>query len=139
MAVNCVTCALAVHPSPIAIGPTTNAAMATGAHVSWRLRSSPLELRVPTSVVGASSARRWLLPRRPESTSPTFPPLCCICMFQAFQRFQMYVANIAYVASVLEACCKRLFKMFHLFPYVCCNLFYLDVAYVSHIYSNSMF
>ena len=40
------------------------------------------------------------------------------------------VAHVAYVASVSEAHCKRLFKMFHLFPYVCCKRFDLDVAYV---------
>ena len=34
------------------------------------------------------------------------------------------------VASVSEGCCKRLFKMFHLFLDVCCNRFDLDVAYV---------
>ena len=32
-------------------------------------------------------------------------------------------ADVAYVASVSEACCKNLFKMFHLFPDVCCNCF----------------
>jgi hypothetical protein len=42
--------------------------------------------------------------------------------------------DVAYVASVSEACCKRLFKMFHLFSDVCCKRFYLDVAYVSHTY-----
>ena len=40
------------------------------------------------------------------------------------------VAHVAYVAIVSEACCKRLFKMFHLFPDVCCKRFDLDVAYV---------
>jgi hypothetical protein len=47
--------------------------------------------------------------------------------------------HVAYVASVSEICCKSLFKMFHLFPDICCNHFYLDVAYVSHICCNSMF
>ena len=57
----------------------------------------------------------------------------CICkcfrhMFRMFQLFRTYVA------SVSEACCKSLFKMFHLFPDVCCNHFDLDVAYVfTHI------
>jgi len=32
-----------------------------------------------------------------------------------------------------KACCKRLFKMFHLFSDVCCNHFYLNVAYVATI------
>ena len=38
--------------------------------------------------------------------------------------------DIAYVASISETCCKRLFKMlFRLFL----SIFYLDVAYVSHM------
>jgi hypothetical protein len=40
--------------------------------------------------------------------------------------------------SVSEACCKRLFKMFHLFQTYVASIFYLDVAYVSHIYCKSM-
>jgi hypothetical protein len=47
------------------------------------------------------------------------------------------VANVAYVASVLETCCKCLFKMFHQ-TYVAI-IFYLDVVYVSHVCCNSMF
>jgi hypothetical protein len=44
------------------------------------------------------------------------------------------VAHVAYVASVSEACCRHLFKLFHLFPDVCCKCFDLDVAYVfTHI------
>ena len=61
------------------------------------------------------------------------------CMFQLFQTFQRHVAIVSYgccksrsghVASISEACCKHLFKMFYLFPDVCCNRFDLDVAYV---------
>jgi hypothetical protein len=37
--------------------------------------------------------------------------------------------DVVYVASILESCCKRLFKMFHLFL----SVFYLDVAYASHM------
>jgi hypothetical protein len=42
--------------------------------------------------------------------------------------------DVVYVASASDACCKRLFKMFHLF-FRCmfCKRFYLDVAYVLHI------
>ena len=40
------------------------------------------------------------------------------------------VAHVAYVISVSEASCKCLFKIFHLFPDVCCKRFNLDVAYV---------
>jgi hypothetical protein len=39
--------------------------------------------------------------------------------------------DVAYVASVSEACCKRLFKMFIYFLDVCMQaFFYLDAAYV---------
>jgi hypothetical protein len=58
--------------------------------------------------------------------------------------FHMDVAkvdqNVAYVAKCfLEACCKRLFKIFHLFQMYVASVFYLDVVYVSHICCNSMF
>jgi hypothetical protein len=50
--------------------------------------------------------------------------------------------DVACIASVKEACCKRLVRMFHMFLDVCCKrfhldiscmlqVFYLDVAYVS--------
>jgi hypothetical protein len=42
--------------------------------------------------------------------------------------------DVAYVASVSEACCKHLFKMFHLFfRRMFASIFNLDVAYVSHM------
>jgi hypothetical protein len=31
------------------------------------------------------------------------------------QKYIRDVLNVAYVASVSEACCKHLFKMFHMF------------------------
>jgi hypothetical protein len=42
--------------------------------------------------------------------------------------------DIAYVAMVVYVCCKLLFPMFYLFfhTYVA-SVFYLDVAYVSHV------
>jgi hypothetical protein len=49
------------------------------------------------------------------------------------------VARVAYVASVSDECCKRLFKMFHLFQTYVCKHFDLDVVYVSHICCKSMF
>jgi hypothetical protein len=64
------------------------------------------------------------------------------------------VAHVAYFANVSEVCCKRLFKMIHLFhTYVvpsalfgCCiyfthmlQVFYLDIAYVLHTCCNIMF
>jgi hypothetical protein len=77
-------------------------------------------------------------------------PLCCIYMFQLFQMYVVInsifmlqkrsrdVAHVAYIASVSDACCKRLFKMFYLFPDICCNRFYLDIAYVSHMLQQNV-
>jgi hypothetical protein len=51
-----------------------------------------------------------------------------------FQIFHMDVAkvdqDVTHVASVSEACCKCLFKMFHLFSDVCYKRSDLDVVYV---------
>jgi hypothetical protein len=52
--------------------------------------------------------------------------------------FHMDVAKVnrdaAYVASVSEACCKCLFKIFHLFfRRLFASVFYSDVAYVSYM------
>jgi hypothetical protein len=93
MAVTCVTCALAVHPSHITVGRTTDAAIATGAHVPWRLRSSPLEPRAPTSVVGASSARAlWLAagsyPDDRNRLARPFLPYVAYLYFKLFRRFR---------------------------------------------------
>ena len=69
-------------------------------------------------------------------------------MFQVFQMFHGYVSSVSYgccisqknmdvakvdqdVASVSEVCCKRLFKMFHLFQTYVQAFFDLDVAHVS--------
>ena len=53
--------------------------------------------------------------------------------------------DVAYVAMVVYVCCKLLFIIFHLFfqtyvasvfictLHMCLQVFYLDVAYVSHI------
>jgi len=51
------------------------------------------------------------------------------------QVFHMDIAKVDRdVASVSEACCKRLFKMFHpFFRRMFASVFYLDVAYVSHM------
>ena len=37
--------------------------------------------------------------------------------------------DVAYVATMSEACCKYLFKIFHLFL----SIFDFDIAYVSHM------
>jgi hypothetical protein len=71
--------------------------------------------------------------------------VCCKCMFQVFQMFQKYLAIVfililqKYVASVSEACCKFLFKMFHLFLNVCYNRSDMDVLYVLHKCCNTIF
>ena len=64
--------------------------------------------------------------------------LCFICFIDMLQVFYVDIAkvdqDVANVASVSEACCKRLFKMFHLFfRRMFANVFYLDIAYVSHM------
>jgi hypothetical protein len=41
--------------------------------------------------------------------------------------------------GVLEACCKRLFKMFYMFSDICCNRFFRMLHMFSHICCNSMF
>jgi hypothetical protein len=54
--------------------------------------------------------------------------------------FHMDVAEVDQdVASVLESCCKRLFKMFQLFQTYVASIFYLNVAHVSHICCKHMF
>ena len=65
---------------------------------------------------------------------------CFICIFQVFHMDVAKVdQDVAYVASVSEACCKRLFKMVHLSQTYVASVFYLDVARVSHICCKSMF
>jgi hypothetical protein len=51
-------------------------------------------------------------------------------MLQVFQR---------HIASVSDACCSRLFKIFHLFKTYVASVFYLDIALVLHICCKSMF
>jgi energy-converting hydrogenase Eha subunit C len=61
-------------------------------------------------------------------------------MLQVFHMDVVKVdRDVAYVASVLEACCKRLFEMFHLFQMYVASILYLDVAHISHICCKSMF
>jgi hypothetical protein len=68
-----------------------------------------------------ATARRRLPPWLPESTGPTFPPLCCICMFQVFHTFQMYVAIISSCK-----CFRGMLQVFvqnvYLVSDICCNL-----------------
>jgi hypothetical protein len=47
--------------------------------------------------------------------------------------------DVTYVASVSKACCKHLFKIFHLFPDVCCNRFQTYIAYVSVLCCSKCF
>ena len=44
-----------------------------------------------------------------------------------------------YIASVSKACCKRLFKMFHLFQTYVAGVLIWMFAFVSHICCNNMF
>jgi hypothetical protein len=45
--------------------------------------------------------------------------------------------DIAYVAMAIHIYCKCLFQMFHLFFRRIFQVFYLDVAYVSHVCCKS--
>jgi hypothetical protein len=55
--------------------------------------------------------------------------------------------DVAYIAKCsrgvlhvfLEACCKYLFKIFHLFHKYVASVFYLDVVYISQICCKSVF
>jgi hypothetical protein len=96
--VTCAAHSLAARP-PIVAGHATDPAMAAGAYMSWRLRSSLAAPRAPTSVASAGGAR--VLPlavgshldRRNRPARPS-PLLCCKYMFQVFQMFQTYVAIV---------------------------------------------
>jgi hypothetical protein len=61
----------------------------------------------------------------------------CKCFMRMLQVFHADVVkvdrDVAFVAMVVHVCCKLLFPMFYLFPYVCCKCVHLYVAYVSHI------
>jgi hypothetical protein len=69
----------------------------------------------------------------------------CFKYFRCFrgmlQVLHMDVVNVdqndAYVASVSDKCCKRLFKMFHLFQTYVCKRFDLDVD-MFHTYVASV-
>jgi hypothetical protein len=72
---------------------------------------------------------------RNQPARPPLPYVANICRVD----FRKVDWDVIYVASVLEACCKRLFKMFHLFQTYVASVFYLDAAYVSHLCCESMF
>jgi hypothetical protein len=96
--------------------------------------------------------------RSPPAQNPTagidrprlpFPYVANVC-FRCFSRFKgmlqlflMDVAkvdwDVAYVASVSETCCKRMFKMFHLFYTYVASVLIRMFAYVSYICCNNMF
>jgi hypothetical protein len=87
-----VTCAARslVYPSPIVVGRAANPAMAVGAHVPWRLRSSPTKPRAPTSVAGAGGARTLRLATGPTPTTGLGLPLpyianMCLKCFRCFR------------------------------------------------------
>ena len=47
--------------------------------------------------------------------------------------------DVADVGSLLEACCKRLFKMFHLFSDICLQAFFIWILHMFHTCCKSMF
>jgi hypothetical protein len=55
----------------------------------------------------------------------------CKCVYADVAKVDR---DVAYVASVSKTCCKRLFKMFYLLQTYVASIFYLDIAYISHIY-----
>jgi hypothetical protein len=64
--------------------------------------------------------------------------MCFWCFIDMLQLFYVDVANVdqdvAYVAMDVYVCCKCLFLIFNLcFWMYVASLFYLNVAYVSHI------
>jgi hypothetical protein len=117
-----------------------------------RLRSVSTEPRAPTSVAHASGARTLPLGVGSHSQAginwpwPLPPPMLQIYVSSVsdvirnmLQVFDMDVAKVYRdVASVSEACCKCLFKMFHLLQRYVLSVFDLDVAHVSHICCKSM-
>jgi hypothetical protein len=76
--VTCAACSLVVYPSPIVVGRAAEPALAAGAHVPWRLRSSPTKPRAPTSFAGGGGARTSRLaagshPNNQNRPAPAFP------------------------------------------------------------------
>jgi hypothetical protein len=125
--------ALVVRPLPTAVGHAADPAMATRAHVPWRLRSFPAEPRASISVAGAGDARRRIPPRRPKIDWPrASPPLCCKYISQMFAdvccnllhvnvvKVDLDVVHVTYfcsvfqwyVASVLKKCFICFRRMF---------------------------
>jgi hypothetical protein len=106
------------------------------------LRSVPAEPRAPTRAGHAGGARAPPLtadshPRGRNDRPRPISYVANVCFRGMLQAFHMNVAevdrDVAYSASVSEACCKRLFKMFHLFQtYVASILVWM--LYMFHTY-----
>jgi hypothetical protein len=101
---------------------------------------SPAKPRALMSMARAGGART----PRPKSTSPDLPSHMLQvyvssvfryfrCMLQVFRMVAAKVyRDVAYVASVSESCCKRLFKIFHLFQTYVASIF----IWMLHMFHN---
>jgi hypothetical protein len=97
----------------------------------------------PTSTLGTGGARAP--PALTLTTGINRPQSLLLCCKRMFQLFQRYVASVSYECCKSKLgcciCCNGYTCMLQVsvsnvssvFSYECCNWFYLDVAYVSHI------
>jgi hypothetical protein len=72
-------------------------------------------------------------------SAPTRVPhlTCCKHMLHMFNVDVAKVdRDVAYVASVSEACCKRLFKMFHLFLDIFMQAFFIWMLHMFHTWKK---
>jgi hypothetical protein len=125
----------------LGLSPTPFALMLSGAlPASAGARGAVARLRsVPGRAKGTHERGSCWWCSHPEAEinrpRPPLPYVANICRVD----FEKVDRDVIYVASVLEACCKRLFKMFYLFQTYVASVFYLDAAHVSHLCCESMF
>jgi hypothetical protein len=128
---------LFVHrPSPL--GRAADPAMAAGAHMLWRLRSSPAESRAPTSVAGAGgacAAQRAVGSHSNDHNRLTWSFLPYVAYIYVLMYVAIISLDVAKVDRGMLLVSQRhvasiFLKLFHLFPDVCCKRFHLDVTYV---------
>jgi hypothetical protein len=142
--VTCAARSLIVCLSHITVTCVVDPTMAAGVHVSRHLRSSPAKPRAPkVCPVLVVLARRGSPPT--PALMALLPYVVYVC-FKCFRRFRCMLqlfhllmlqsrsgdaAHVAYLASVFPKC----FICFQTYVSI---IFYLDIAYVSHICCNSM-
>jgi hypothetical protein len=90
--------------------------MATGAHVPWRLGSSPTEPRAPTSVAGGGGARapRLAAGSHPDGRSrlafPLFPYVAYVC----FKYFRCFICILQLFHLDVAKVDRGMFHMLHM-------------------------